>query len=99
MNVKSRRQKRPNASRRRKNVRCKGSEICKSALTTVKPNSMLKGHRRPMKRLSLSIELGRKQRQRSSNKMSRIFTLAVRDNSRTTMPVLSKTLPKNVNST
>ena len=60
MNVKSRRQKRPNASRRRKNVRCRGSEICKSALTIVKLNSMLKGHRRPMKRLSLSIELGRK---------------------------------------
>ena len=99
MNVKSRRQKRPNASRRRRNVRCRGSEICKSALTIVKPSSMLKGHRRPMKRLSLSIELGRKQRQRSSDKMSRISTLAVRDNSRTTMLVSSKTQRKSVNST
>ena len=72
--MKSRRQKRPNASKRRRNVKCKGSEICRSALMTDKLNLMPKGRRRPMNRLSSITELGRKQRHRSSEKMFRIST-------------------------
>ena len=87
MNAKSRRLKRPSASRRRKNVRCKGSEICKSALTTVKPNLMQKGLRKPMKRLSLNTEPGKKQSNRSYKKMFRDSTKVVKDNSRITTPV------------
>ena len=99
MNVKSRRQKRPSVSRRRRNVRFRGSEICKSALTIDKPNLMPKERRRPMKRLSLSTGLGRRQSYRSSRKMFRTSTLDASDNSPTTMPASSKTPLKSVNST
>ena len=97
--MKSKRQKRSNASRRRRNVKCKGSEICRSALMTDKLNLMAKGRRRPMKWLSSSTELGRRQRHRSSEKMFRIFILVVKDNSLITIPASSNKPPKSVSST